>query len=101
MANTNERLRRGEINRVEAQSLLAEEQRQTAEYYAKLEPWRAELAAWRELGADITTALKAQIEQRVSVMATESRSIDLQRERAAAFATILARIEMLTMMAPK
>lgn len=52
-----------------------------------------EIEQWRALGADLVRALHEQLEQRVSVMATESRHMDLARDRNAVFSTLIARAE--------
>lgn len=52
-----------------------------------------ELEQWRGLGADLVRVLREQMEQRVSVMATESRHMDLARDRNAVFSTLIARAE--------
>lgn len=52
-----------------------------------------ELEQWRALGVDLVRVLRDQLEQRVSVMATESRHMDLARDRNAVFSTLIARAE--------
>lgn len=54
-----------------------------------------ELEQWHALGADLVRVLREQLEQRVSVMATESRHMDLARDRNAVFSTLVARAEAL------
>lgn len=55
----------------------------------------SEIVQWRSLGDDMVRALREQLEQRVSVMATESRHMDLAKDRNAVFSALISRAEAL------